>query len=249
MTGRKIESFGLSDIGPVRPNNEDVWLALRKERFFALADGMGGHNAGEIAAKETIQSLSQAVQKISKGGKKSELSSKEFIEFLQTAIENANQRVFQLGKEDTSLQGMGTTLCCLYLYQDSVIYAHVGDSRIYRYRGGELSQLTEDHSLLSELLSSGQIEKPSAMPFKNVITRAIGTSSKVLPEIASATAKAGDIFFMCSDGLTDFVSVWEMETILGSRMSMKKKVEALIERAKEKGSHDNITLLMIKIKT
>jgi len=247
MSGRKIEAYGLSDIGPVRPNNEDVWISIRKYSFFALADGMGGHNAGEVAAKEAIQCLSNAIREITTFDKKS-LSSKQFILFLKTAIENANQRVFQLGKEHSSLQGMGTTLCCLYFYGDDAIYAHVGDSRIYRYRNAELKQLTQDHSLLYELISSGQIDAPYSLPCKNIITRAIGTSPKVLPEIASATAQQNDIFFMCTDGLTDFVSEQEMEEILKASLPLKKTVKTLIERAKEKGSHDNITILMIKIK-
>ncbi len=246
MTARKIETYGISDIGPVRPNNEDAWIALKKYRFFALADGMGGHKAGEVAAKETILALCESVQKISPS-KRRALSSKECISFLQFAIESANLKVYKLGNEDPNLHGMGTTLCCLYLYQQSVIYAHVGDSRIYRFRDHELKLLTEDHSLLTELLSSGTLEEGKSLPFKNIITRAIGTSQKVQPEIASVTAKKKDIFLMCTDGLSDFVSEEEMEVILMQKTSLKKKGLKLLQKAKEKGSHDNITLLMIKI--
>jgi PPM family protein phosphatase len=245
--GLKVEAFGLSDIGPVRPNNEDAWIALKKHNFFALADGMGGHKAGEVAAKETIQTLSKAVQKISPSKKKN-LTSKECITFLQTAIESANQKVFKLGAENRHFQGMGTTLCCLYLYQDSVIYAHVGDSRIYRFRDGELKLLTEDHSLISELMTSGQISDWEALPLKNVITRAIGTSYKVEPEIASVSAQPNDIFLMCTDGLSDFLKEEEIESVLMQPLPLKKMVSHLVQKAIEKGSHDNITSLMIKIK-
>ncbi len=244
MAGHKVEAFGLSDIGPVRPNNEDAWIALTTQRFFALADGMGGHKAGEVAAKETIHTLSSAIRKI----KKKNLSSKECIHLLESAIDTANHNVFQLGNEHEHLQGMGTTLCCLYLYQESVIYAHVGDSRIYRFREGELKLLTEDHSLLSELMTKGQMEDWESFPLKNVITKAIGTTPKVDPEIASVTAQPEDIFVMCTDGLSDYVRLEEMEAVLIQKISLKRKVESLIEKAKEKGSHDNITLLMIKIK-
>lgn len=244
MAAHKMEAFGLSDIGPVRPNNEDAWIALIKHHFFAIADGMGGHKAGEVAAKETIQTLSSAIRKI----KKKDLSSKECIQLLESAIETANHNVFKLGSTHEHLQGMGTTLCCLYLYQESVIYAHVGDSRIYRFREGELKLLTEDHSLLSELMTKGQMEDWESFPLKNVITKAIGTTPKVDPEIASVTAQPEDIFVMCTDGLSDYVRLEEMEAVLIQKISLKRKVEILIEKAKEKGSHDNITLLMIKIR-
>ena len=225
----KIEAYGHSDQGPVRPNNEDVWLSLPTERFFALADGMGGHQAGEVAAKETLNHLTLSIQ----DKKRPKTPCLEFISFLKKAIQSANTHVFEMSLLHEKFKGMGTTLCLLYLHEDGVIYAHVGDSRIYRYRRGELKQLTQDHALAS--------------PLKNVITRAIGTSKKVLPEIASATAKAGDIFFMCSDGLTDFVSEKEIENILFHSTSLKKIVKKLIEKAKEKGSNDNITILMIKV--
>lgn len=241
---RRIESYGLSDIGLVRPNNEDAFLALKNYRFFALADGMGGHKAGEVAAKLTILAITEEVQKISPARRRA-LSSKECIAFIQGAIDNANEKVYQLSTENQNLEGMGTTVCCLYFYQESVILAHVGDSRIYRFRDQELKLLTEDHSLVNGALKQGMKEMLS---LKNVITRAVGTSIRVQPEIGSATAKPSDIFLMCTDGLSDFVREEEMEAILMQKSPLKKKAEALIEKAKEKGSHDNITLLIIKIK-
>ncbi len=230
MKRSKVKLCILSEIGPVRPNNEDAYLALRKHSFFAIADGMGGHNAGEVASKETIEKLSQAIQRIPIQ------NSKEFLEILQEAIHDVNAKVFQMGQENSHLQGMGTTLCCLQLYPDDVIYAHVGDSRIYRYRKNELKQLTEDHALFT------------STPQKIVITRAIGTSPKVEPEIASATVEKGDIFFMCTDGLTNFVTMQEMEEILAKSLPLKKTVKQFIRAALTKGSYDNITVLMLQIR-
>ena len=119
-------------------------------------------------------------------------------------IDQYNAKIYDLSKEKLSLKGMGTTLCCLYLYEDSVIYAHVGDSRIYRYRNKELKQLTQDHTLFQESYAKSAT--------KHIITRAIGTCNKVEPEISLLTVQQEDLFFMCTDGLSDFVSVQEMES-------------------------------------
>lgn len=226
----KLEIFGFSDIGPVRPNNEDAWLSLPAFRFFALADGMGGHNAGEVAAKEAISSLSSII----KNHLTPSSSSKNFVSLLKEAINAANQHVWRLGQKNQKYRGMGTTLSILHFVKDSVIYAHLGDSRIYRYRKKEIRLLTEDHIHYCS-------------PNRRVLTRAIGTTQEAIPAIASATALAGDIFFICSDGLSDFVPEHEIEKILRRSRSLKRAVFRLIEKAKEKGSSDNITILMIKI--
>lgn len=226
-----LDIYALSDVGPVRVNNEDAYLSLPHLRLFALADGMGGHKAGEVASKEALSSIGAiAEEKISP-----HTSSKEFVAILREAVMFANKRVWHLGEKHDHCKGMGTTLCLLYLLGDSVIYAHLGDSRIYRYREREIRLLTEDHTVYN-------------YPNKRMLTRAIGTSVVANPEIASATAKAGDIFLLCSDGLTDFVSEFEIEKILQRNRSLKKAVERLIERAKEKGSSDNITILTVKIR-
>lgn len=236
---RKLEAYGLSDIGLVRPNNEDVWISLPRYHFFALADGMGGHKAGEVAAQKTIDFLTKSIKEIIHPQKKANIPTKDLIYHLRSAIENVNHLVHTEGLANDHLRGMGTTLCCLYLYDESVIYAHVGDSRIYRFRDNELKQLTQDHSLLTEYKQGF---------FKNIITRAIGTSRTVEPEIASVTVQENDIFFMSTDGLTDCVTLDEMETILKTRHSLRKKAKLFIKLAKKKGSHDNITLLLIRVK-
>lgn len=234
----RVESYGISDIGLVRENNEDVWLSMPRYRFFALADGMGGQNGGEIAAKEAIGELSESIKYRVHPQKKAKLPTRDLIYHLRSAIDQANMRVFSLGNEKKFLKGMGTTLCCLYLYEDSVIYAHVGDSRIYRYRDRELKQLTQDHCLRYDLKH----------PKKHIITRAIGTSTKVEPEIASVTAKKGDVFFMCTDGLSDFVSLADIETLLQRKRSLKYTAKCMIDAAKKRGSGDNITTLFVKIR-
>src|SRR3990167_2191243 len=195
---------GLSDIGTIRPNNEDVWIALPEMNFFALADGMGGHLAGEIAAKETIDFLSFSIRSISS----IELVP-NILEFLKSAIEKTNLYIYQKSKESKHLSGMGTTLCCLYCTDDTVFYAHVGDSRIYRFRNQQLTLLTQDHSLLEKWLSLGKIAEDcnTPYPYKNVITRAIGTAKKVIPDISYSSIEENDLYLLCSDGLSDVLTL------------------------------------------
>lgn len=237
-----LRSFGLSDIGMSRTNNEDVWIALPDIAFFALADGMGGHRAGEVAAKETVDFLSNFMKQI---------KSRDIVELIiefRYAIEKANRRIYHLGRKSQKLQGMGTTLCCLMWTQEAVIYAHVGDSRIYRFRNKKLELLTQDHSFLAEWLKFKKLaeECETPYPYKNVITRAIGSPGKANPEIAVATHQPGDLYFLCSDGLTDVLSLKEMEKILTRSLDLNIAAEKLIERAKIKGSSDNMTILMIQ---
>ena len=234
-----LASFGLSDIGMSRPNNEDVWIAMPELGFLALADGMGGHKAGEIAAREAIDHLCHTVKKI-----KSRDSLEWMIE-LRHAIEKANQWVYRLGKKADSLNGMGTTLCCLIWAEEKVIYAHVGDSRIYRYRGQKLELLTQDHSLFAKWLQIGK-ESETPFPYKNVITRAVGTAPRANPEIAMTLHKPGDLFFLCTDGLSDVLSLEDIETIIHTSPDLESASKNLIQSAKTKGSSDNITILMVQ---
>lgn len=235
----KFWVFGLSDIGVSRPNNEDVWIAIPEIGYFALADGMGGHQAGEIAAKETIDHLSSTVRKI---GQCDPLS--RMLE-LKSGIEKANAWVYQLGKEEEALQGMGTTLCCMIWAEDAVIYAHVGDSRIYRFRNQKLELLTQDHSLFTKWLKAGK-HSHTPYPYKNVITRAVGTAPKANPEVAICRHEENDLYFLCTDGLTDVLGLEEMEKILIETPSLEMASKRLIETAKFKGSSDNITILMVQ---
>lgn len=234
--------YGLSDIGLSRSNNEDVWVAVPEQGFFALADGMGGHQAGEVAAKETISILLQSLESLKTR------QSLELVRVLKKAIEDANQWVFHLSKEVEAYYGMGTTLCCLLWTQEAVIYAHVGDSRIYRLRKGKLELLTRDHSLFSEWLETGRLgEEKGELPSKNVLTKAVGTHAKVVPEIAFSAYEPDDLYLLCSDGLSDALSLREMETAF-SEENLLSSTKRLISLAKEKGASDNITALLVKIR-
>jgi PPM family protein phosphatase len=238
---KHLTSVGLSDTGPSRLNNEDVWTALPELGFFAIADGMGGHNAGEIAAQKTIDFLTRRLKSILKP------DIMELIIEFRYAIEKANQHIQTMGSENKEYEGMGTTLCSLIWTQDAIVYAHVGDSRIYRLRKKKLVLLTQDHSLLAKWLSTGKLAEDCTTPFpyKHVITRSIGGCGKANPEIAIATYEEGDLFFLCSDGLSDVLSTEEMEQILNAETSLETIARKLIQSAKIKGGSDNMTVVMV----
>jgi len=239
----RVNSFGCSDIGLVRKNNEDVWQCVPEKNFYLLTDGMGGHNAGEIAAREAAQSVCSSIEKLNPS-----MSLEEACSYIKNAIIAANLHVYRLANTHDAWRGMGTTLCCFFLYDQTLIYAHVGDSRIYRFRS-KLERLTQDHSLRQEIINRLQLKKNlvSHLPFKNVITRAIGTYPKVEPEIATTTVCLQDIYFLCSDGLTDLVSDAEIEAILQNTSTIEEACDNLVELAKYNGGNDNITILMIQI--
>lgn len=244
----RLDSFGASDIGLVRINNEDVWAYLRSKKFFILADGMGGHQAGEIAANETVLKLCTWIQELFDSTSIPE-QVEEFIPLLQRAIKDTNEWVYTLSARDKEMAGMGTTLCLALLVKKTLLYAHVGDSRIYRVRKGRIQRLTVDHSLRDELIANGKLEEQSALsfPFKNIITRAIGTHPCVLPEIQTTEVALKDLYFLCSDGLTDCLTDKEILSIIQEEHEVKTITEKLIEQAKKKGGPDNITIVMFRI--
>lgn len=241
----KIFANGITDVGLVRQNNEDAWLQLAEEPFFSLADGMGGHQAGEIASKEAVKNLC-AIFKKKFNSEKSLLQTKNII---AESIKEVNKIIFEMGSSKEELAGMGTTLCCVFLHPTGLVYGHVGDSRIYRFRHHKLKQLTQDHSLLRELIELGQLNEREAQCFqhKNIITKAIGTEDYVEPSVKTDSLMSEDIILMCSDGLTDMLSHDEIERIM-IHSQVPDLSENLVEAAKQKGGHDNITVVVIKIR-
>ena len=232
-----IETFGVSDIGLSRQNNEDVWAELADDHFYVLADGMGGHLAGEVAAKEAVLHFCDAVDKYFRSKVPPTVSSAK--RYIGETFISANSWVRRLSKDHPDLSGMGTTLCCLLLLENRAIIGHVGDSRIYRYRK-ELQPLTRDHSLEQEMPNKGR-------SVKHILTRAIGISPAIVPELLEAAYQDGDIYLLCSDGLHDALSDKQIETIFRRSSSLKETALDLIDAAKKGGGHDNITLLLVKI--
>lgn len=244
----KVIAYGISDIGLVRQNNEDSWALLPELNFFILADGMGGHRAGEVAATEAVKALSDHFQQtLAIAG--SQLSLDEAYGLIQLSIEHANHDVYQLSRSDLALRGMGTTLCCIYFHPKGVIFAHVGDSRIYRLHNKSLQLLTKDHSLLKELVDLGQVDEQNLGEFlyKNIITKAIGTEKSIEPSIQICDVANQDIFLMCTDGLSDMLSLKEIEIILNETPHIESAAKKLVEQAKGNGGFDNITIVIAKI--
>lgn len=246
-----VRMCGLSNTGLVRQNNEDYWAKVEDELFFVLADGMGGHQAGEVASQEAVKGICELyVQAIEAHGydRENEIS---LIESLRFAIEQANARVYELGQACDAYRGMGTTLCCLHILGDRVIFGHVGDSRIYRYRNKILERLTRDHSLLVEMVESGHLDdlEEETFLYKNILTRALGTGSNVEPTVDIDEVQPGDLFLMATDGLTDMLADEEIEAII-RRMKVRGTEElatALVNAANGQGGHDNITVIVVEV--
>ncbi len=227
----------VSDTGRRRRSNEDSYVC--EPPLFAVADGMGGAQAGEVAS-----GLAAAVLEEANGD---ELREERIVELIQ----EANRRVFKRSHEDPSASGMGTTMTVAVTGRDgAVLIGHVGDSRAYRIRGGSLEQLTKDHSLVGELMRSGKLspEEAETHPQRSVITRAVGTEPDVDVDTFTVDAEAGDVFLLCSDGLTDMVSDSAIESLLAEREGELETVARnLVEAANSSGGEDNITVVVFEI--
>lgn len=247
MLPYKITAFGCSDVGLVRQNNEDSWAAITDPPFYVLADGMGGHQAGEVASSTAVKSLCDIVATQWEDADKR--SFHDMRKAMRLAIEQMNKLVYKKSRSDPTLKGMGTTLCCVYFHPKGVIYAHVGDSRIYRLRFGRFELLTKDHSLCRELVDQGQITEKEAPDFlyRNIITKAIGTETHVEPSVHLSDIMEGDLYLMCTDGLSDLMTVKEMFGILSQQMSIEDTVKEFIATANARGGHDNTTVMIMQV--
>jgi serine/threonine protein phosphatase PrpC len=230
-------STALSHAGRKRRHNEDAYVL--EPPLFAVADGMGGAKAGEVASSLAAAALQESDGEGSSGEDR-----------VAALIEEANRRVFRRASEDREAYGMGTTMTVALVEDDRVSIGHVGDSRAYLIREGRLEQLTDDHSLVAELVRSGKLtpEEAEIHPQRAVITRAVGTEPDVDVDTFSVQGAAGDLFLICSDGLTDMV---DEETILGAveenRRDLKKAAKALVNAANRVGGEDNITVVFFEL--
>lgn len=245
----QITACGLSDVGSVRQRNEDVWREVPEHHLYVLADGMGGHRAGDVAAREAVDSLCHILpEKLAQHNlEKDSLTSVRSS--MRLAMEEVNRIVYMMAKADDGLRGMGTTLCCVLCWDQKLIYGHVGDSRIYRLRKGELEQLTDDHSLYQELKSKGalpSVEKEE-FTYKNIITKAVGTEPVVEPSVGMDELLMGDLLLICSDGLTDMVSEEEMMKVMSQSKDIQECASGLIQAALNHGGLDNITVVLISV--
>jgi len=241
-----LHAYGKSDIGNRRSNNEDVFALLPHFGFFALADGVGGNNAGEIAAHETISYICRAVEEFIEETKEA-LTISELKDVVSAIIDNCNAYVYHIASQNITLEGMGTTICSAFLVDDHLIYAHVGDSRIYLLRGKTLFPLTVDHSLVNRVAAKKNISVLEAMTkvSKSVITRSIGKQPTVNPDVEAIELEDDDLILLCSDGLTDVTPNEEIAAVLCGAGSLEEKTNELIDLAKSKGGGDNITIITV----
>ena len=224
-----------TDIGRLRRQNEDAAWFDESRAVFAVADGMGGHLAGEVASRMAIEAVQRMAQENACPG----------IAALREAVASAHETILAHAQDHIECAGMGTTLSVLWLGVNYAYIAHVGDSRIYRLREGSLTQITQDHSLVEELVRAGLITREQARthPRRNIITRALGTHGENEPDLLVTDVRDGDLFLLCTDGLTGMVADGDIERVLREN-DMETAADRLLALALEAGGRDNVTLIL-----
>jgi PPM family protein phosphatase len=241
-----ITVAGRTDVGIIRSGNEDNFLMVPDRGIFVVADGMGGHAAGEVASEMAVRFVAREL------GSLRGLADDQVADRMRTAIRAANGAIFQRTLTEHDKRGMGTTVTALVLFETRFLVGQVGDSRAYLYRDGKLIQLTKDHSYVQEQVDAGYLtpEQARSHPYSNVITRCVGANSDVMPDIYLGTVKRGDLFLLASDGLTGMLEDSELTEMLGGgakdRMP-QDRVDALITEANRHGGLDNITAIIVRI--
>lgn len=236
-----------TDPGRARENNEDSVAFDAATQLAVLADGMGGYNAGEVASgMATAFIKSEMARWLSEAGKQA--NTREIRRALEICVDNANRSVFNAAISNAQYSGMGTTLVVAVFQDAKVLLGHIGDSRCYRFRNGELTQVTKDHSLLQEQIDAGllTLEQAATSSHKNLVTRALGVEDAVLLELNELAVEAGDLYLMCSDGLSDMANDAEIASVLESQTPVAQKADQLISLANEHGGRDNISVLLIQ---
>ena len=232
----------ITDTGKVRQNNEDSLLVCEKLKLFAVADGMGGHNAGEIASQLALKVLEEVLRDIQNAVEEPSYR-------LKKAVQAANSKIFALSQNNSTYRGMGTTITACWLVEKELFIAHVGDSRALMISNGIITQLTEDHSFVQKLINDGEITKEEARvhPRRNIITRALGTESTVEVDLYYQVVKSGDFILVCTDGLTNYLLSREIQDMLLIAPDLDKGLQTLLMLALERGGHDNITAVLVEI--
>lgn len=230
----------LTNVGLVRKDNEDNYLVSAERGLFVVADGMGGHMGGQMASSMAVQILDELItgnQLMQEPGK-----------LLQDVLLTANERILSLGREEHQYYGMGTTVTAA-LFRNGVLYiAHIGDSRAYLYREGNLSLLTRDHSLVNELFRNGSLtlEEAQNHPQRNILTRALGIKENPEIDLLVVPVQRGDKLLLCTDGLYNHVHDPEIKVLLDREQSLKTITEKMVDQALALGGYDNITVIVVQ---
>jgi len=234
----------VTDRGRKRPSNEDAFGFSVEQGVYLVCDGMGGAAAGEVASSLAVDEMLRLLSRHASEDKKAA----PMPLLAEEAIGVANEAIFSRSQRNSSLNGMGTTLVGLLVEERRVWVINIGDSRCYRLRSRRLEQITEDHSLVEEQVRMGRMTHSEALrsPLRNVITRALGTQGRVTPDIFELEAEPGDLFLLCSDGLTRELSDALIETILSVDLPLDNLCTRLVEAAKKAGGRDNITCILVR---
>jgi protein phosphatase len=247
-----LKAVGLTHVGRQRQHNEDSFLVADQAQLYLVADGMGGHAAGEIASRIAVDSISEFILHSKEDdGTWPHAYDENFRKTtnrLMAAVRLANTRVLEAMRKDARLRGMGTTVVACLADEDFLAVAHVGDSRAYLIRDGQLSRLTNDHSWVFEQVQAGMLTEAEAEkhPLRNVITRALGGALSVNPDASEVQTKTGDVVLLCSDGLTGMVPEEEILRIVMEADDLDKACQTLIDKANERGGLDNVTAILVK---
>jgi len=248
-----VRFWPVTDVGRVRDHNEDSFLVDKKLNLFIVADGMGGHAAGEVASqiashtvREVLKASSDMLHQFEAGH--GGIGRQDILRLLESAVQQACSAVYNAGQEDESKRGMGTTIDALLLIGTRGFIAHVGDSQVYLYRQSAIHQLTEDHSLINELLRRGRLsrEQIEKLQYKNAVTRAVGVYESVEVDTLDFDVLMGDRFLLCSDGLSGYVEEVELARLFAETPE-EELSQRLIDLANERGGKDNITAIVVKV--
>ena len=238
-----------TDPGLLRRNNEDAVIVDESSGVAVLADGMGGYNAGEVASGMATTLIAGELGHRLAASTAARLAD-DIGRVLATSVDNANQAILRAARHNPDYRDMGTTLVAGIFFGDRLFLTHVGDSRCYRLRGGDLTQITKDHSMLQEQVDAGLIhrEDTSVTSSRHILTRALGVDPELQFEVKIHAVAAGDFYLMCSDGLTDMVDDASIASLMGQENNIGKLASALINLANAKGGRDNIAVVLIHAK-
>jgi serine/threonine protein phosphatase PrpC len=249
----RLKACGLSDVGKARTHNEDCFGIDPEHQMFVVADGMGGHNHGEVASRIAVKAIQEFVEQTADHDTTwpfvYDARLQRHSNRLKTSIRMAHDKVLRAIRSDGSLIGMGTTVVGFLLKGRIAAVAHVGDSRLYRFRGGELELLTQDHTWVNEQVVAGYLsaEQARAHPLKNVVTRALGGESEVVVDVRETEVMPEDCYLLCSDGLTTMLSDGEITELLSQDKSLEQICRDLVDASNGKGGHDNITVVLVRV--
>ena len=252
--GTALEVVTATDSGMVRPHNEDSIAADSKIGLAVLADGMGGYNAGEVASGIAVAMLTTEMKQALEDHEPHEVDGASgeplAVKLIKENSAKANAAIFQTAKSQPQYAGMGTTLVVALFYDNRMSVGHIGDSRLYRLRQDQFEQITRDHSLLQEQIDSGLITKEQARysKNKNLVTRAVGIDPEVETEIHTYAVEPGDIYLLCSDGLSDMVPDEDIHSTLGTLQSnLALAAQQLVQLANDNGGRDNISVILVRV--